>query len=60
MRRSTIDNNLEKLDELEFTILDTLNDIVFIRPIFLLFRSTSLVKHHETYNSLKRDLLEKL
>jgi len=53
-------NYLDKLDELEFTILDILADVPFIRPFFLIFKKTRLVKHYKIYNVFKKDLLEKL
>jgi len=48
------------MDELEFKILDVLNDIPFIKPVFLLLKKTRLVEHYRTYNTLKQDLLDKL
>jgi len=48
------------MDELEFKILDILNDVSFIKPLFFLLKRTGLVKHYEIYNKLKQDLLEKM
>jgi len=44
----------------QFTTLDILNDIYFIRPIYLLLRRTSFVKNDVLFNHLKYDLLKKL
>ena len=45
---------------MEFTVLDILNDILYIKPIFLLFKRTRLVKNYDQYNNLKKDLLDNL
>jgi len=42
------------------TIFDILNDIIFIKPVFVLFMKTRLVKNYKTFNLMKKDLLEKL
>ena len=49
-----------EINQLKFTILDILNDIIYMKPLFLLFKKTSLVKNYDKYNILKKDLLEKL
>ena len=50
----------ELLNYLEFTTLDILNDVTFLKPIFYIFKSTRLVKNYLIFNSLKEDILEKL
>jgi len=52
--------NLGRLNQLEFTVLDILNDIVIFKPLFLVLKSTRLVKNYKVYSILKEDLLEKL
>jgi len=52
--------NKNKLDYLEFTTLDILNDLIPLKPIFYLLRGTRLVKNYKIFNSLKEDLMEKL
>jgi len=44
---------LNKLEYLEFTVLDIVNDLLGMKPIFYLFKNTRLVKNYDVYNALK-------
>lgn len=50
----------QKLDYLEFTTLDILNDMVLIKPLFYLLKKTRFVNNYQMFNNLKQDILEKL
>ena len=60
LKTNRMNSNSDKLDYMEFTVLDILNDIKWIKPLFLLFKKTRLVKNYDQYNALKKDLLERL
>lgn len=60
MKTSKLSGGIDESYKMRFTIVDILNDIIWFKPIFLLFKTTRLARNYDQYNILKKDLLERL
>ena len=46
MRTKNAITDSDKLDQMEFTVLDIMNDIFWVKPFFILLKKTRLVKNY--------------